>query len=237
MRLKFVLFFTGKSGYSSVLWDQLRPSPTPKILCLSIIRLNMATVMADQDVRMLQVVIITTKMIQWKILHVKNDWNVCPILVDFNFRKTQFTYYLILRDYVKVSIERMIKQKLELLKKAYKHTEDGYPSHCTPDFNTTAQKPKFLCLLRSSVSVWVSVWVIWRITNRHSVKYAELRIGILLKVCRFLIRHTLPNADVISSYHAVKYAELRIGILLEYCRFLNRHTLKVCRFLIRHTMR
>ena len=35
------------------------------------------------------------------------------------------------------------------------------------------------CLLRSSVSVWVSVWVIWRITNRHSVKYAELRIGIL----------------------------------------------------------
>ena len=93
------------------------------------------------------------------------------------------------------------------------------------------------CLLRSSVSVWVSVWVIWRITNRHSVKYAELRIGILLKVCRFLIRHTLPNADVISSYHAVKYAELRIGILLEYCRFLIRHTLKVCRFLIRHTMR
>ena len=101
----------------------------------------------------------------------------------------------------------------------------------------TKEKCKYWCLLRSSVSVWVSVWVIWRITNRHSVKYAELRIGILLKVCRFLIRHTLPNADVISSYHAVKYAELRIGILLEYCRFLNRHTLKVCRFLIRHTMR
>ena len=48
---------------------------------------------------------------------------------------------------MKVSIERMIKQKLELLKKAYKHTEDGYPSHCTPDFNTTAQKPKFLDFL------------------------------------------------------------------------------------------
>ena len=64
-----------------------------------------------------------------------------------------------------------------------------------------------------------------RIKNRHT-----------LKVCRFLIWHTLPNADVISSYHAVKYAELRIGILLEYCRFLIRHTLKVCRFLIRHTM-
>ena len=30
----------------------------------------------------------------------------------------------------------------------------------------------------------------------HAVKYAELRIGILLKVCRFLIRHTLPNADL-----------------------------------------
>ena len=99
------------------------------------------------------------------------------------------------------------------------------------------------CLLRSSVSVWVSVWVIWRITNRHSVKYAELRIGILLKVCRFLIRHTLPNADVISSYHAVKYAELRIGILpilnssyhaVKYAELRIGSILKVCRFVIRH---
>ena len=89
-----------------------------------------------------------------------------------------------------------------------------------PLTRTTSPWP---CLLRSSVSVWVSVWVIWRITNRHSVKYAELRIGILLKVCRFLIRHTLPNADVISSYHAVKYAELRIGSILKVCRFVIRH--------------
>ena len=48
-----------------------------------------------------------------------------------------------------------------------------------------------MCVKLASVSVSVSVWVIWRITNRHSVKYAELRIGILLKVCRFLIRHTM----------------------------------------------
>ena len=51
-----------------------------------------------------------------------------------------------------------------------------------------------------------------RIKNRHT-----------FKVCRFLILHTLPNADVISSYHAVKYAELRIGILLKVCRFVIRH--------------
>ena len=31
--------------------------------------------------------------------------------------------------------------------------------------------------------------MVCRFTNRHSVKYAELRIGILLKVCRFVIRH------------------------------------------------
>ena len=50
---------------------------------------------------------------------------------------------------------------------------------------------RMLCVKLASVSVSVSVWVIWRITNRHSVKYAELRIGRLLKVCRFLIRHTM----------------------------------------------
>ena len=65
-----------------------------------------------------------------------------------------------------------------------------------------------------------------RIKNQHT-----------LKVCRFLIRHTLPNADVISSYHAVKYAELRIGILLKYAELRIGILLKVCRFLIRHTMR
>ena len=96
------------------------------------------------------------------------------------------------------------------------------------------------CLLRSSVSVWVWVWVIWRITNRQTFRsmpilnsayftawYAELRIGILLKVCRFLIRHTLkvcrflirhtlPHGMTIWRRHSVKYAELRIGILLKY---------------------
>ena len=51
-----VLFFTGgsgKSGYSSIPWDQLPSLPTPEILCLSIIHLNMATYMADKDVQML----------------------------------------------------------------------------------------------------------------------------------------------------------------------------------------
>ena len=41
------------------------------------------------------------------------------------------------------------------------------------------------------------------ISSYHAVKYAELRIGILLKVCRFLIRHTL-----------------------KVCRFLIRHTMR-----------
>ena len=109
--------------------------------------------------------------------------------------------------------------------------------------------PTSRCLLRSSVSVSVSVWVIWRITNRQTFRsmpilnsayftawYAELRIGILLKVCRFLIRHTLkvcrflirhtlPHGMTIWRRHSVKYAELRIGILLKVCRFLIRHTL------------
>ena len=48
----------------------------------------------------------------------------------------------------------------------------------------------------------------------HAVKYAELRIGILLKICRFVIR---PYHDL------VWYAELRIGILLKVCRFVIRH--------------
>ena len=48
----------------------------------------------------------------------------------------------------------------------------------------------------------------------HAVKYAELRIGILLK--------NLPICN--SSYHdSVKYAELRIGILLKICRFVILH--------------
>ena len=105
------------------------------------------------------------------------------------------------------------------------------------------------CVKLASVSVWVSVWVIWRIKNRHTfrilpilnsayftawydelrigilLKYAELRIGSILKVCRFLIRHTLPHGMTIWRRHSVKYAELRIGILLKVCRFLIRHTL------------
>ena len=105
------------------------------------------------------------------------------------------------------------------------------------------------CVKLASVSVWVSVWVIWRITNRHTfrilpilnsayftawydelrigilLKYADLRIGSILKVCRFLIRHTLPHGMTIWRRHSVKYAELRIGILLKVCRFLIRHTL------------
>ena len=85
------------------------------------------------------------------------------------------------------------------------------------------------CLLRSSVSISVSVWVIWRITNRQTFRsmpilnlayhtkswYDELQIGRFLKVCQFLIRHNFT----------AWYAELRIGILLKVCRFLIRHTL------------
>ena len=41
------------------------------------------------------------------------------------------------------------------------------------------------------------------ISSYHAVKYAELRIGILLEYCRFLIRHTL-----------------------KVCRFLIRHTMR-----------
>ena len=48
----------------------------------------------------------------------------------------------------------------------------------------------------------------------HAVKYAELRIGILLKVCRFVIRH-------ITTWYGMP--ELRIGILLKVCRFVIRH--------------
>ena len=85
------------------------------------------------------------------------------------------------------------------------------------------------CLLRSSVSVSVSVWVIWRITNRQTFRsmpilnsayhtkswYDELQIGRLLK--------SMPILN--SAYFTAWYAELRIGILLKVCQFLIRHTL------------
>ena len=110
------------------------------------------------------------------------------------------------------------------------------PMKTLPSRNSLADGDK-TCVKLASVSVWVSVWVIWRITNRHTfrilpilnsayftawydelrigilLKYADLRIGSILKVCRFLIRHTLPHGMTIWRRHSVKYAELRIGIL------------------------
>ena len=118
--------------------------------------------------------------------------------------------------------------------------------------------PGCACVKLASVSVWVSVWVIWRITNRHTfrilpilnsayftawydelrigilLKYADLRIGSILKVCRFLIRHTLPHGMTIWRRHSVKYAELRIGILFKNMPILNSAYFTECRFVIRH---
>ena len=84
-------------------------------------------------------------------------------------------------------------------------------------------------LLTASVRVSVWVWVIWRITNRQTFKsmpilnsayfteswYDELQIGRFLKVCRFLIRHTLP--------HGMPIYKSAFG---KVCRIKNRHTFK-----------
>ena len=69
-----------------------------------------------------------------------------------------------------------------------------------------------------------------RIKNRQTFKsmpilnsayftawYAELRIGILLKVCRILIRHTLPNADTFKSLPILNSA------YFTECQFVIRH--------------
>ena len=89
--------------------------------------------------------------------------------------------------------------------------------------------PSKSCVKLASVSVSVSVWVIWRITNRQTFRsmpilnsayhtkswYDELQIGRFLKVCRFLIRHTLPHG--MTNYKSA------FG---KVCRIKNRHTSK-----------
>ena len=94
---------------------------------------------------------------------------------------------------------------------------------------STKRTMKIKCVKLASVSVSVSVWVIWRITNRQTFRsmpilnsayhtkswYDELQIGRFLKVWRFLIRHTLPHG--MTNYKSA------FG---KVCRIKNRHTSK-----------
>ena len=112
----------------------------------------------------------------------------------------------------------------------------------------------YLCVKLASVSVWVSVWVIWRITNRHTFRilpilnsayftawYDELRIGILLKYAELRIG-ILPILN--SAYFTAWYDDMTSAFGKVF-RIKNRHTFKSmpilnsayfteCRFVIRH---
>ena len=90
-----------------------------------------------------------------------------------------------------------------------------HPPGQTPRTDTPMQVPpkklsfRFRISLSDMTNYKSAFGKVCRIKNRQTFRsmpilnsayftawYAELRIGILLKVCRFLIRHTLPNADL-----------------------------------------
>ena len=91
-----------------------------------------------------------------------------------------------------------------------------------------------LCVKLASVSVWVSVWVIWRITNRHT-----------FKVCRIKNRHTFKSMPILNSAYFTAWYDDMTSAFGKVCRIKNRHTFKSmpilnsayfteCRFVIRH---